>query len=863
MPLSAGDRLGHYEVLAPIGAGGMGEVYRALDTKLGREVAIKVLPAAFALNAERMARFEREARVLASLNHPNIAAIYGVEDRALVMELIDGPTLADWIAQQPIPLDEALAIASQIADALEAAHEKGIVHRDLKPANVKVRPDGAVKVLDFGLAKVVAESSAEHPENSPTLSIGATEAGMILGTAAYMAPEQVRAKAVDKRADIWAFGCVLYELLTRRKVFEGESTSDVLAAILKSEPDWSRLPTYVPPAIRRLLRRCLEKDPRERLHDIADARIEIGDATQLEIQAAAAPRSRFHLVTWTVVLAAAAAGFALAAWWRNSGSESEPHWTGEHLGGSTVAMGPRISPDGQLLAFQAMVNGITQVAVMKPDSANWTVLTHDESKGFVSEISWSRDGARLYYSRVLGSRSDIYSVPVLGGAERLVLESANDARELPDGSFVVSRLNSGSRTQLLHYQPETARTEPLDALLQLGTATPVFRVAPAGDQIAFLGTPLSNSNAPPHLYALNLASKKLTRLAPGREIAVTTPFAIAISGDGRSVAFSSTAGDLHRIASVPMDGGDSFQPLLTLTGGIGYLDFGKDGAIYADQWDRPRQILTASASGGNVEMIAESIEDVSLPEAVPSPDGRVIFSSRLAGRQRLLIAAPRTDAVPLVETQEETTSPMAPVANDEVAFLIGTAPQQEIAVASIQSGRVVRRLSATRGIAVSSMTCSEDGKTLFYTAGGSVWAVAIDGGQPKQLGAGDAVTLDRWRQELIVRMTGPEGTRLFRMPFSGAPVESIPLAADVRLVSGGVPLGPTAATKDGRLLIQAAAGSTWAWPAGILNLRTGRMQLLSLGYPADVPAATWAPDGKIVMVAEPIRSSLWRFRRSR
>src|SRR5271154_755769 len=280
MPLATGSRLGPYEILAPICAGGMGEVYRARDAKLGRDVALKVLPEAFARDAERMARFQREAKVLASLNHPNIASIYGLEDsgvtHALVMELVEGPTLADRIKQGPIPIDETLRIAKQISDALEYAHERGIVHRDLKPANVKVTNDDAVKVLDFGLAKAIeGDASSIDISTSPTMSRMATLAGVLLGTAAYMSPEQAKGKPVDRRADIWAFGCVLYEMLTGKMAFRGETVTDTLAAVIKEEPDWSRLPAGTPVRVRVLLQRCLQKDPKQRLRDIGDARISL------------------------------------------------------------------------------------------------------------------------------------------------------------------------------------------------------------------------------------------------------------------------------------------------------------------------------------------------------------------------------------------------------------------------------------------------------------------------------------------------------------------------------------------------------------------------------------------------------------
>ena len=265
MVLNPGTRFGPYEIGAQIGAGGMGEVYRASDTKLKRQVAIKVLSASLAFDADRLARFQREAEVLASLNHPNIAAIYGLEEsdglKALVMEFVEGPTLADRIAEGPISLDEASPIAKQIAEALEAAHEQGIIHRDLKPANIKVRPDGTVKVLDFGLAKALEPAGAmsANVSMSPTITTPAmTQAGMILGTAAYMSPEQARGKVVDKRADIWAFGCVVFEMLTGKPAFDGDNIVDVLGAVVRLEPDWAALPPATPPVIRTLVRGCLQ-----------------------------------------------------------------------------------------------------------------------------------------------------------------------------------------------------------------------------------------------------------------------------------------------------------------------------------------------------------------------------------------------------------------------------------------------------------------------------------------------------------------------------------------------------------------------------------------------------------------------------
>jgi serine/threonine protein kinase len=272
MPLSAGTKLGPYEILTQIGAGGMGEVYRARDTKLDRDVAIKVLAATLAQDPERLARFEREAKVLATLNHPNIAQIYSIEDRALIMELVPGETL-----KGPLPLETALNYAKQIADALEAAHEKGITHRDLKPANIMITPAGVVKVLDFGLAAVTQPSAASEgdPSNSPTLTMRATQAGMIMGTAGYMSPEQAAGQTVDRRADIWAFGVVLWEMLAGQRLFSGDTVAHILADVLRAPIDYDKLPKDTPPVIRDLLRRCLDRDVKNRLQWIGEARFQL------------------------------------------------------------------------------------------------------------------------------------------------------------------------------------------------------------------------------------------------------------------------------------------------------------------------------------------------------------------------------------------------------------------------------------------------------------------------------------------------------------------------------------------------------------------------------------------------------------
>jgi Tol biopolymer transport system component len=387
MALTSGNRLGPYEILSAIGAGGMGEVYRARDAKLGRDVALKVLPEAFARDAERMARFQREAKVLASLNHPNIASIYGLEDsgptHALVMELVEGPTLADRIHSGPIPIDETLRIAKQITDAFEYAHERGIVHRDLKPANVKVTSDDTVKILDFGLARALeGDASSIDIANSPTISRMATQAGVLLGTAAYMSPEQAKGKVVDRRADIWAFGCVLYEMLTGKMAFRGESVTDTLAAVIRAEPDWSQLPAATPIRVRVLLQRCLQKDPKQRLRDIGDARISLdevlaGPPEPSSVAAAlvSAPFWRRALVFDVGVLLLVAAIASLATWNLKPPPPPQPVTRavitlppGQQLAGLDNGPAIALSFDGTHLAYVAIQGGTQQLYLRAMDS---------------------------------------------------------------------------------------------------------------------------------------------------------------------------------------------------------------------------------------------------------------------------------------------------------------------------------------------------------------------------------------------------------------------------------------------------------------------------------------------------------------
>ena len=425
MMLHPGSRLGPYEITGAIGAGGMGEVFRARDTKLGRDVAIKVLPAAFAQDAERVARFRREAQLLASLNHPNIAAIYGLEETdgvvALALELVEGEDLAERLKRGPIAVDESLAIARQIAEALAEAHAKGIVHRDLKPANVKLTPEGKVKVLDFGLAKAYAGDTASGSSGdlsqSPTLAQTGTEAGVILGTASYMSPEQARGRRLDKRTDVWAFGALLFELLTGERAFAGETVTDVLAAVVHKEPAWDRLPAPVPAPIRRLLRRCLRKNADERLHDIADARLEIDEALRApadgsdDASTPGGPGARAglpgRLVLVALLAAAGLAGVGIgAAWFRRAAPvAAEPvrrlsitglGWSDVEVVDVTLMQNlVALSPDGRHLVYSAVRDGTRRLYLRELDAFDAAPIKGTEN-GFGP--FFSPDGASLAFT---------------------------------------------------------------------------------------------------------------------------------------------------------------------------------------------------------------------------------------------------------------------------------------------------------------------------------------------------------------------------------------------------------------------------------------------------------------------------------
>jgi eukaryotic-like serine/threonine-protein kinase len=483
-------RLGPYDIVAPIGAGAMGEVYRARDSKLNRDVALKVLPPLFALDPDRVARFKREAQVLAALSHSNIAAIYGLEEsqglHALVLELVDGPTLADRIAAGPLAIDEAIAIGRQVADALEAAHDKGIIHRDLKPANIKIAPGGTVKVLDFGLAKVWEGASRDQLSAAPTLTATLDRERSLLGTPAYMSPEQARGRALDKRTDIWSFGCVLFEMLTGRAAFADETVSDTIARVLERDVDWQALPASTPARVRDLLRRCFQKDASRRLRDIGDARMELEDAANpmygAAVDASSAPAARGHdrrgrlwrLLGIVAILALAVLAVVVLT---RPTAVVLPVFRQLTFQRGSIG-GARLAPDGRTVVYRATWAGAQPgLFVIRPESRQSGSL--GLANAGIYAISSSGElavslGCRLNWGECLGT---LALMPITGGSPRQTVKDVLGADWGPDGMMAVVSFTGA--TYRLQYPGDRVLYEPS------GWITGV-RVSPRGDRVAFL-----------------------------------------------------------------------------------------------------------------------------------------------------------------------------------------------------------------------------------------------------------------------------------------------------------------------------------------------------------------------------------------
>jgi serine/threonine-protein kinase len=676
--MSPGLSLAHYRITSKLGEGGMGEVWRATDTKLDREVAIKILPDAVAQDAERLARFEREAKVLASLNHPNIAAIYGVEERALVMELVEGPTLADRIAHGAILLDEALPIAKQIAEALEYAHEKGIIHRDLKPANIKITPEVRVKVLDFGLAKAMAsESVAGDSTSASTLTMRATQLGVIIGTAAYMSPEQAKGKPVDRRADIWAFGVVLAEMLSGRQMYTGETLSETLAAVIMKDPE---IPKSVPGHVQALLRRCLDKDPQQRLQAIGEARIAIDRAEADMEPAAAPPVPRRSWLPWIIAIAVAIAG--AAGWWRAMHpNERHTQRISADLGPDAVA-GSRItvaiSPDGTRIVFPVRSQGSHQLATRLMNQSQAIVLAGTED---ARDPFFKPDGQWIAFF----AGGKLKKTSVQGGAAMTLCDSGSGDRGGwwgEDGN-IIATLDA----QHLFRVPEAGGTSQM---LRLKSAT--------NERTAY----------------------RWPQILPGGEILLATAGTIGSFENADIVVISLKTGDVKTIAR-----GGYFGRYLP----SGHLIYIHQGTLFAMPFDPQRletrgtpvpiqQEIAGNTTNGGGQIDFSRTGTLVYLSGKSTAEVRTIAWLDAAGKK-----------VPLITPQGAVLSPRLSPDGTRLAFALNS----DISIYDPQRGGTTR--ITFDGAGNSYIVWAPDGKHIVYaqSAGGIWWSRADGSAQPVRI----------------------------------------------------------------------------------------------------------------------------------
>jgi serine/threonine-protein kinase len=865
MPLDPGTTLGPYSVTAKIGEGGMGEVYRARDTKLDRDVALKVLPQAFTDDPDRLARFEREAKVLASLNHPHIGGIYGLEEaegtRALVLELIEGPTLADRIAQGPIPIDEALPIAKQIAEALEAAHEAGVIHRDLKPANIKVKDDGTVKVLDFGLAKALDTTPEGDPSLSPTLTAAATQMGVIMGTAAYMSPEQARGESVDKRADIWAFGCVLYEMLSGRRSFEGRTVSDTLASVLAREPDLDALPTDIPSAVRRLLRRCLEKEHKKRLRDIAEGLLQLEDSLSAPLEESTTPVPPApQLQVWQrpmpaflVALVAVALG-GLAAW-TFLGSGTQPPLSPKRftvvLPGSDqlpVASGTllALSPDGQTLVYSASRNGVPQLFRRPIDQFEAILMPGTEGS---TEPFFSSDGQWVGF---VASGGELRKVNLAGGPAQTLtaLAGLRGADWGADEIIVFGNPSAGVM------QIPSAGGEPIPLFTLDDPRMSWYpQVLAGGDAVLFtLSLPTPDAGEL-HLFMLETGEHRtLVPNAVAGRVLDTGHLVFVRSGALWAVPFDRDRLDIVGtpapvVEGVRIEGGGAVQYALADDGSIVYVPGGSATGA--------RRTLVWVNRDGQEEPLGMPPRAYDWPRV--SPDGRrVIVDTGLDGGDLFLYN---------VETEVEqqfTTDPAQdhwPVFNSDGSVIL---------FSSLRAGGpdLYRKAADGSGstealtsnpINQTAYDLSADGETLVITEfdPDTNWDIATlqigDGSPPEKLlqteylDGKPAISPDRrW---MAYTSDEPGGRYVYVRPYPDAS------SSDGQLITtdGDVPLwGP----EGDELFYRTSVGDVMVVPVetGSDTFRRGTPTLLfpGFGYRFAVGSINWdvAPDGRFLMIKE-------------
>ncbi len=873
-----GRQIGSYHIVSQLGAGGMGEVYRAHDTKLGRDVAFKVLPARFALDSDRLARFRREARVLAALNHPHIASIYGLEETdgvsALVLELVEGPTLADRLAAGPLAPAEAIAVARQIAEALEAAHEKDIIHRDLKPANIKITPDAVVKVLDFGLAKALVGADGDgDASQAHTLAVAGTRDGLFLGTAAYMSPEQARGQAVDKRADIWAFGCVLFEMLTGRPVFARNTLSDTIAAVIEREPDWETLPGIAPEGLRRLLTRCLQKDQRRRLHDIADARIELEDATVAAPQAAAAAPGRWpsarQLWLWLGVPAALG---ALALGLRSDRTIPEPAPQEVRVHRLTDLSGleetPALSPDGRAVVFTAGVNGKRHVFVQLLAGGAPLQITRDPVDHQYPR--WSRDSSSIVYFSPAASgetQGAIWQVSALGGVPRRVVSSIGGADvNVMDGRLAFFRLAEG-RMQLVATPPDASS---VDVLAQFEPVTYYLypRWSPDGSWLAYqrgdsvrfdVFVVPSSGGEPRQLTHENNMMSGFAWLPDGAGILIS-------SSRGNTMPYLPTS-SLWQVALA--DG--SVRQVTSGEPSYVHPDIGEHGVIVAgrqrlqtDIWKFPTQGKPDANVRAGVRVTRQTGQVLT---PTPDPDDKeVAFLSDSGGHANLwVINTENGDLRQITHERDPSVAMGVPVWSPDgrsIAFVSSRGNQGlTFGVWLVSPDGSNLRNVANPGLG---QAWSHDGRWLYYATRGGAGAAVSDVALkkiPADGGAAVTVTTERLRNVI-----GSDGSTLYytfeRPLVDGTPEfeiraaspEDAPFRVIDRLSSSRVPLWQIvnpALSPDGRWMAQALTDgfTTNIWA---LSTATGTWrQITDFGDRPTFIArrVSWSSDGRAILAA--------------
>jgi serine/threonine protein kinase len=905
--LEAGAMVGAFQIIDRLGAGGMGEVYRALDTRLGRKVALKVLPKEFLSNQEGIARFALEARSASALNHPNIVTIFEVGQAGsspyLAMELIDGWTLRHLIDSGPLPVKKALELSTQIAGGLAKAHQAGIVHRDLKPENIMVTQDGFVKILDFGLAKLQRPlGGGAEPE--PEKGVSLTQAGLIIGTPDYMSPEQAAGRSLDFRSDQFSAGLVFYEMLTRRRLFHRATPVQTLSAIIQDEPlPLEGLHARVPPPLRWAIERCLAKDPAERysstselVRDLRQIKEKLAEfpqskesaeaassmpadlppplpttrspmpallSTALPISigsAAAMPgktrRVREFAAVLVLGLAFLVGGGFLGHWFRDQQIDGPPPtWKGNLLvGPMTRVMSPRSSPDGKTLAFLTLVSGRSQVAVMKPSSGDWTVLTQRADAGSVYKVSWSRDGDKLYYDRVSDVPLGIYAISPLGGDERTLLDDAQGPEALPDGSLLVVKRDARRNFQIHRFRPDSGELTAVGPAVVAERGNWSLRAFPDGKTAVFWGRLAEAEDPARRVYLLDVESGKATPFAP--QLPLAPP--LAIGADGSSVLAFVNFGDLQQAITVSRDGQEG-KLLFPVTGKPWGLDAGADGSLFVSTMDSPAELLRFPATGGVPDQLVTMAGNL-MTSPVELGDAGFLIPNQVLGRRRLLISAPGGGLRPFLDSAEQATPPATLVGTGHVAFLSGAVGQPPmLTVATMPEGRIVKRLEATRGIAPQGLVASPDGKTLYYVNAGSLFSVDIEGGIPRRMRAANGVALDPRLPDpaLVVQVNENEGVKLFRVPFSGHSELSILFVSPLRLAP--MPISGAAVGTDGRIAVTITSADSLFRGVGLLDPVTASIERLPLVFDGDIQSPAWARDGSLLAVGLSIRSSLWRF----